>query len=88
MLKEANRENAGILIDTLHFHRSRVALEELGRIPRSRLNFIHLCDAPGEIPATFEEMIVTAREERLYLGEGGIGRGSHCSAPARAALLD
>jgi sugar phosphate isomerase/epimerase len=33
---------------------------------------VHLCDAPGKIPDTKEGLIHTAREERLYVGEGGI----------------
>jgi len=56
----------------LHFHRSRVQLEELDNVPRHWFNFAHLCDAPGEIPATREGLIKTGREERLYLGEGEI----------------
>jgi len=72
VLEEANRENVGIMVDMLHFHRSRVQLEELDNVPRHWFNFAHLCDAPGEIPATREGLIKTGREERLYLGEGEI----------------
>jgi sugar phosphate isomerase/epimerase len=72
ILRAANCDNAGILVDTLHFHRSRVKLEELDNVPREWFNFAHLCDAPGKIPDTKEGLIHTAREERLYVGEGGI----------------
>jgi len=70
--RAANRENCGILIDTLHFHRSRVTLDELDVVPREWFHFVHLCDAPKEIPTTTEGLIHTGRAERLYVGEGGI----------------
>lgn len=72
IVRSANCENGGIIVDTLHFNRSRVRLEELDAVPREWLHFAHVCDAPQEIPTTKERMIHTAREERLYLGEGGI----------------
>lgn len=72
VLRAANRENCGIMIDTLHFHRSRVALEELNEVPREWFHFAHICDAPAEIPTTKEGLIHTARDARLYVGEGAI----------------
>ncbi len=72
VLRAADRENSGIMLDMLHVHRSRVALDELDAVPREWLHFVHLCDAAGEIPATKEALIHTGRDERLYLGEGGI----------------
>ncbi|UOF91144.1 sugar phosphate isomerase/epimerase [Fodinisporobacter ferrooxydans] len=72
IVRTANRENGGIIIDTLHFNRSHVRLEELDDVPWEWLHFAHVCDAPREIPTTKEGLIHTAREERLYLGEGGI----------------
>ena len=52
VVRGAGRSNSGILVDTLHFSRSRVA--------------------PAEIPTANEGLIATAREARLYPGEGGI----------------
>ena len=72
VLRAAGRENCGIMVDTLHFSRSRVALTELDGVPRAWLHYAHLCDGPAEIPSTNEGLIHTAREERLYAGEGGI----------------
>lgn len=72
VLNTIKRDNAGIMIDTLHFHRSKVALEELDEIPRDWFHFAHICDGPGEIPTTKEGLIHTGRDERLYPGEGGI----------------
>jgi sugar phosphate isomerase/epimerase len=72
VLKAAGKENCGVMVDTLHFSRSRVALEELDAVPRSWFHFAHLCDGPAEIPTTKEGLIHTARDERLYPGEGAI----------------
>ena len=41
-------------------------------MPREWFHFAHVCDAPKEIPSTNEDLIHTAREERLYAGEGAI----------------
>jgi sugar phosphate isomerase/epimerase len=76
LLYAADCSNAGLLIDVLHFNRSRVALDELDRVPREWFHFVHLCDAPAEIPATREGLIHAGREERLYVGEGGIDVGA------------
>lgn len=72
VLNAVNRDNCGIMIDTLHFNRSRVKLEELDVLPREWFHFAHLCDGPAEIPTTKEGLIHTGRDERLYAGEGGI----------------
>jgi len=72
VLKTVNRPNAGILVDLLHFARSRSSVEELRKLPRSWFRFAHVCDAPAEIPSSTESLIHTARAERLFPGEGGI----------------
>lgn len=74
VLEKADRKNAGLLIDTLHFHRSRVNLQDLETVPDEWFNFVHLCDGPGKLPSIDdeEELIKTGRDERLYIGEGGI----------------
>lgn len=64
--------NAGILIDALHFGRSRTSLEDLRLIPREWLHYAQLCDATAGLKFTHEEMIRTARCERLLPGEGNI----------------
>ncbi len=72
VLRPAHLENCGVLVDMLHFSRSRVRLAELEAVPREWFHFVHLCDAPAAIPTTKEELTRVAREERLYPGEGGI----------------
>ncbi|MCD4713916.1 MAG: sugar phosphate isomerase/epimerase [Clostridiales bacterium] len=66
------RSNVGLMIDTLHFNRSRVSINELHDIPKEWFHFVHLCDGPKEIPTTKEGLIYTGRDARLYIGEGGI----------------
>lgn len=72
VLKTVNRDNTGIMIDTLHFHRSRVRLEELDELPKEWFHFAHICDGPAEIPTDKEGLIHTGRDARLYVGEGAI----------------
>lgn len=72
VLRAVNRPNMGVMIDTLHFHRSRVALHKLDDLPKEWFRFAHICDAPEEIPNNIEDLIYTGRDARLYLGEGGI----------------
>jgi len=70
VLEAVNRPNGGILIDTLHFDRSGSSLEDLKNLPRQWFHFVHLCDAPAQIPATTEEIIHAARADRYFPGEG------------------
>jgi sugar phosphate isomerase/epimerase/4-hydroxyphenylpyruvate dioxygenase-like putative hemolysin len=72
VLRDAGQPNAGILVDLLHFARSGSSIAELRQLPREWFHFAHVCDAPPGVPATNEELIHTARFERLFPGEGGI----------------
>ncbi len=72
IVRAANRENGGILIDSLYFYYSRIQRAELEQLPRKWCNFMHICDAPETIPASSPDMIKIARDERLYVGEGCI----------------
>lgn len=72
VLRAADQPNAGMLIDLLHFARSGSSIEDLRDLPPEWFHFVHVCDAPGDIPDTTEELIHTARFERLFPGEGGI----------------
>jgi sugar phosphate isomerase/epimerase len=72
VINTVNKENAGYLIDTLHFYRSRVELSELDNIPKDKFRMAHICDGPSEIPTDKEGLINTGRDARLYAGEGAI----------------
>ncbi len=64
--------NAGILVDALHFGRSSTTLDDIRSIPRELLHYAQMCDAQAGTHFTTEQMIHTARCERLLPGEGNI----------------
>jgi sugar phosphate isomerase/epimerase len=64
--------NAGILVDALHFGRSTTTLQDITAIPRELLHYAQMCDAQAGLNFTTEELIHTARQERLLPGEGNI----------------
>ncbi len=64
--------NAGILVDALHFGRSTTTLEDIAAIPRELLHYAQMCDAQAGLNFSSEELIHTARQERLLPGEGTI----------------
>lgn len=70
-------DNLFIMPDTLHIGRAGVTAEELARTDRKYFRFIHLADGPAGPDGDpvldnirDEAMIYTAREGRLYPGEG------------------
>lgn len=71
-VERSGAEDIGILVDTLHFDRSRSALADLAALPRSRLPFLHLCDADVHPPYSTEDLLHAGRAERLPPGEGQI----------------
>jgi sugar phosphate isomerase/epimerase len=64
--------NAGILVDALHFGRSTTTLDDIRAIPRELLHYAQICDAPAGLQFSTEQLIHTARCERLLPGEGTI----------------
>ena len=72
IVTEANRDNGGILLDTLYIHFSKLTHQDLAALPKNRIHFIHVCDTVAVGPGTREEMIHIARDDRRYLGEGRI----------------
>lgn len=65
-------DNAGILVDALHFGRSITTLDDIRAIPRGLLHYAQICDAQAGTHFSTEAMIHTARCERLLPGEGSI----------------
>lgn len=70
LLTASGKENIGVVVDCLHFYRSRVVLEELDGCPGEWFHYVHLCDCEKEIPSDQDALIHTGRAERLYPGEG------------------
>ena len=42
------------------------------KLPAEWIQFLHICDAPENIPEHKDGMVRIARDERLYFGEGCI----------------
>jgi sugar phosphate isomerase/epimerase len=75
--------NAGILVDALHFGRSTTTLDDIRAIPRDLLHYAQICDAQAGLNFSTEEMIHTARSERLLPGQGNIDlQGLFSALPA------
>ncbi|MEG1603073.1 MAG: TIM barrel protein [Cloacibacillus sp.] len=72
LVRTSNKQNARILLDTLHFYRSHVSLDELKAAPKYLFKTVHVCDAGKKIPTDKESLVHTGRAERLYIGEGAI----------------
>ncbi|MBU6437134.1 MAG: sugar phosphate isomerase/epimerase, partial [Betaproteobacteria bacterium] len=66
----SGRDNAGVLIDPFHLSRSHSRIDDITRVPASRLRFMQFCDAPAAIASTMDEIIAEARGERLFPGQG------------------
>jgi sugar phosphate isomerase/epimerase len=68
----AGRDNGGVLIDPIHFDRGGSEVSEIPTIPRTRLRYMQLCDAPAARPHDTETLLFQARAERLMPGDGGL----------------
>jgi sugar phosphate isomerase/epimerase len=64
--------NAGILVDALHVGRSTTTLDDIRALPRDLLHYAQICDAQAGLHFTTEQMVHTARCERLLPGDGTI----------------
>lgn len=72
LLKAVGKKNVGVVLDCLHFYRSKVSLAELDSCPNEWFHYTHLCDCEAPIPTDTASLIHTGRAERLYPGEGAI----------------
>ena len=68
----AGCENSGVLVDPIHFDRGGSLAGEIATVPRERLRYAQLCDAPAERPRDVEGLLHQARAERLMPGDGGL----------------
>jgi sugar phosphate isomerase/epimerase len=72
LVRTCGRDNAAVLIDTLHLHSSREPISLISEVPPDQIRYVHVCDAPAEVPASADDLRRIARAERLFPGEGGI----------------
>lgn len=64
--------NAGVLVDALHVGRSQTTPDDIRAIPRAWLHYAQICDGEAGTGFSTEQLIHTARCERLLPGEGTI----------------
>ena len=77
LIDALGRDNVYVMVDTLHAGRAGVTGAELARTPAKYFRFIHLCDGPAgpdgdPVLDNIKDdlMLYTAREGRMYPGEG------------------
>lgn len=69
-VRAGGHANACLLVDAFHLDRSGSRLEDLARIPREWMRYVQLCDVPGPVPDSMDEIIRQARGERGFPGDG------------------
>lgn len=72
IVEDAGAANGGVLVDALHYDRSATTLDQIGALPRNRVNYVQFCDGAVPYDPSDEGLIRIARGERLFPGEGGI----------------
>jgi sugar phosphate isomerase/epimerase len=80
IVRRADRPNAHILLDALHFFRSGSSLDDLARTDPELLGTFQICDAPRVAP---EDLVAEARTRRLLPGEGELPLASLIEALPR-----
>ena len=87
LVDELNKDNVFVMVDTLHAGRAGVTNDELIRTDKKYFRFMHLCDGPAGSDGDLvldsindELMLFTAREGRLYAGDGAIDIAGMVSA--------
>lgn len=79
-------DNAGVLVDFLHFARTGGTPEELAGISESALAYVQICDASAAL-APGDDLAQEARTRRAYPGEGELPLGSYLAAIPAATRL-
>lgn len=69
-VREAGHTNACLLVDAFHLDRSRSRLEDLAEVPADWMRYVQLCDVPGPVPDSMDEILREARNERRFPGDG------------------
>lgn len=74
IVEQVNRPNLGLLIDSLHWHRSGSTLEQIASLPTGWLTYAQLRDASGPGPDMADRAAVRqeAVDYRLLPGDGDL----------------
>ena len=67
IVRRADCENCGLLVDSWHFFRSNSSLELLGQLPPQAIKSVQICDAPATPEVDLDHAMVHAR---LLPGDG------------------
>lgn len=80
------RANAAVCVDALHLARSGGAPHDVAAMPRARLGYVQLCDAPAALPVG-RTLVDEARGGRLHPGAGALPlRALVASLPAEVPI--
>jgi 4-hydroxyphenylpyruvate dioxygenase len=66
VVRRADRENVGLILDTFHIFMAGSRLEDLEPVPPHRIFMVHLVDAP----AMALDVLQISRHHRVFPGEG------------------
>ncbi|MBW9064589.1 sugar phosphate isomerase/epimerase [Rhizobium herbae] len=72
IVQDSNRDNAGALVDALHFFRNGGQVEDVSAAPQGKIRSIQLCDARGPAPITADQKVSEARTGRFAPGLGDL----------------
>jgi sugar phosphate isomerase/epimerase len=80
LLRAASQPNGGIIIDTLHLHRTGGSPADVAALDPRMIAYIQIADAAAEAPVGDEALIREARSGRLLPGDGGLRLGELLAA--------
>jgi len=87
IVQDSKRDNAGALVDALHFFRNGGHAEDVSAAPQGMIRSIQLCDARGPAPITADQKVSEARTGRFAPGLGELPVASLIQVlPAGAAV--
>lgn len=72
VVRAAGQPNGNVLLDTLHFHRTKGEVAALQALPSGMVRAIQISDAPAQLPPDLAAVIHEARNDRLAPGEGAL----------------
>lgn len=70
LMHKLNRDNAGVLIDPIHFFRAKNSFADIDALPRESLKYCQMCDITAEVPKDMDGILYQARNYRLSPGTG------------------
>jgi sugar phosphate isomerase/epimerase len=85
VVDRTGRTDVGVVVDTLHLHRSGGSAEDLRAVDPRLIHFAHLCD--GRTPAPSRSELADDSRDRRYPGEGALPLVDYMAALPPAAPL-